>query len=387
MGIPIIDPAAIAQKISSMAVRIAQWTKDIIDKVRQKILYYRMWIQDFIQRNQHHIERMVKFAKFFSIFMKTMAMFFPIIIVFRMIIGFFQKPMEFVMLGVSIIVMSVVFVMYFILTMPPFIYIPFIIWFIVVKFIPFLGYVMIFGVVFVVTTIFCGLMAGINAASGNAIASLILCQNDPDAWFKMPNWHFKNRWERGMFCSRPCLPGFKPSSTGMFCERLPRGTPSHCPQASVMRMYVMNKTDMVDHFKDYPIVGNLKYLSSDPQTRELLLKKHYLRKRDFLSTCKRTMAPYDYMPLNLCSSLDAIEKSGMNGINPATLKRMRVACAQSYCNSSNSYPFCAKMSEPDQNNIADLWKRILKIIILISTTLFVFSFIIETLAKPMDLIK
>lgn len=381
MGLPIVDLPALGQKIGNMAFRIAQWMKDLIDKVKRQILYYRMWIQDFIQRNQHHIATMLRWAKYFGIFMRTVAMFFPVIIVFRMIIGLFQKPMEFAMLGVAIIFLSIVFVLYYIVSLPVFIWIPYIVWFIVAKFIPFLGYLVIFGMIFLITTLFCALMAGINAASGNAIASLILCQNDPDSWFKMPNWHYKNRWDRGFFCSKPCLPGYRPSSTGMFCEKLPRGTPSHCPQASVMRMYVMNKTDMVDHFKDYPIVGNLKYLSSDPDTRENLLKKHYLRKRDFLNNCNRSMKPYNYMPMNICSSLDAIEKDGLNGINPATLKRLKISCAQSYCNASSSYPFCAKLSEPDDNNSVDLWKRILKIIILIATTLFVFRFIIMTLAE------
>jgi len=316
----------------------------------------------------------------FANFMRTLFQFFVIIILARIIVGFFSKPLEFIMLGMACIFLSVIYVIYYIFYIPPFIWIPFLIWFILFDLLPWVVYCVVMIVLFVVITLFILILAFINAVTGGSLKSLVLCQNHVASWYKTPNFHLTNKNERGFMCSRQCFTGYAPDVTGMYCIKIPKGSPSYCPQAEAMRMYTTNRNDKKYYYKDYEIMGNMKYMTSSPQYRETLLKDHYLKKMEFLDKCGKSMSKYN-MPLNICSSLDTIEKNKVNGIDKKTIERLKKVCQQAYCNSKTNYPFCAQLASGDDDEEGLFWKKVCRILISIAVLMFIIIFILNYMSK------
>lgn len=350
---------------SSFAQRAVQFVKTVALKVKDTAIKKFQFVRKFEQA-----------AFMFANFMRMAFQFFSLIIVFRMIIGFFTKPLEFIMLGMSCFVLAITYVIYYILSIPPFIYIPFLIWFIIFDVVPFVVYSIIMGVLFIGISILCLILAGINFITKGSLKSLVLCQNNVAAWFKTPNYHLGNKYERGIMCSKKCYPGYSPDTTGMYCIKIAKDSPSFCPQAEVMRMYTGNRNDMNYYYKDYQTIGNVKYLMKTPEEREILLKNHYLKKRDFHEKCEKSMSQYNSMSLGLCSSLDIYEKNNINGIDKKTLSKMKKVCSQAYCNSKTNYPFCSDLAtvNDENDNVSGFWKKIIKILLLIIVFIFIIMF-------------
>lgn len=353
-------------------VKNVTWIQSKIQKISEFIKKNQQWLIDKMDKYKQFVFKMSRIAWMFAQFMKFLFMLFPVIIVFRMIIGLFTKPMEFIMMGISCLVLAFAYVIYYIFYIPPFSIIPFLLWFIVVKLVPALVYTAVFGSLFLLITAFCLLLTFFNSILGGALSTLVLCQNSPASWYKTPNYHLKNKYERGLLCTRACLPGYYPDPTGMYCLSTPKHTPSYCPQAEAMRLYTVNKNDFMYYYKDYPTIGNIKYLSTSPEERELLLKDYYLKKKDFLGKCEAPMEKYNYMPLNVCSSLDIMKN---NKIDDDTIAKMRKVCSQAYCNSKTNYPFCANMAgKYDDDDNGNFWKNIIKILIMITAFMVIVMF-------------
>lgn len=373
---------AAAEQVAAAELALVQKEKNDELNFGQKILKF---TKDTANRIKDNATKTIKFIKKYSqtafMFVNAMKMafqFFSIIVLVRMIIGFFTKPLEFIMLGMSCLILAVVYVIYFIFSIEPFIYIPFILWFFIADVMPFVIYSIVMGVIFIGISIFCLILAFLNVITGGSLKSLILCQNTVAAWFKTPNYHLTNKNERGLFCSRQCYTGYFPDTSGMYCMKVPKGNPSFCPQAEVMRMYTGNRNDMNYYYKDYQTNGNLKYLMKSPKNRELVLKNHYLKKRDFIEKCEKSMSKYNSMPLSLCSSLDIYEKNNINGIDKKTIEKMKKVCSQAFCNSKTNYPFCSSLGTSlltDTDNIvSEFWKKVIKIFILIIVFMFIIMF-------------
>jgi hypothetical protein len=316
----------------------------------------------------------------FANFMRTVFQFFVVIVLARIIVGFFSKPLEFIMLGIACVFLSVIYVIYYIFYIPPFIWIPFLIWFSLFDLLPWIVYCTVMLVLFVIITFFILILAFINFVTAGSLKSLVLCQNHVAAWYKTPNYQLKNKYERGFLCSRQCLTGYSPDQTSMYCIKIPKETPSYCPEAEIMRMFTTNKNDVNYYYRDYNIVGNMKYMTSSPLQRENLLKAHYLKKMTFLDTCKKSMNKYS-IPLNICSALDAIESNKINSIDKKTIERMKNVCQQAYCNSQSNYPFCSGLAGGNDEDNGLFYKKVCKILISIVIIMFIIVFILNYMAK------
>lgn len=350
--------------------------RDIQKFVREK----QQWMQDYIAARREFIQKWTQRTIMFAKTMKVIAMFFPLIIVARIIIGIFQKPLEFIMMGIACLFLAVAYVLYYIFSIPPFIYIVFFVWYLIFDIIPFVIYAMIMVVIFLFILIFCSILALINAATKGRLSNLVLCQNSVAAWYLTPNYHLSNKFEKGLFCSRQCFPGYYPDESGFACNKIPRGQPSFCPQAEVMRLWSGKTKDLAYYFKDYQIKGNVAYLMRSPEAREAMIKTHLFRKKDFLDKCQVAMKKYDYMPLNLCSSLDVLGST----LNKKTLDKMRTVCSQAYCNSKENYPFCAQMIVKTEDDDGDYWKRVMKILIMICVFVFIIFFTLQYMAGAVE---
>lgn len=362
--------AIAAQTTTETTQQTTQQTQNFVQRIKEFIETKAKWIEKKTQWMRDYAQKAMQFAGW----LRTIALFFPLIIVARMIIGFFQKPLEFIMLGFACIFLAIAYVIYFILSIPPFIIIPFLIWFFIMDILPLLVYSVVMVALFVAITVICIIIAGINAMTGGSLKNLVLCQNPAAAWYKTPNFHLSNKFERGVFCSRQCYPGYYPDTTGMFCVKVPKGQPSYCPQAEIMRLYTGTKNDRNYYFKDFQTKGNLNYMKQSPENREIMIKNHLLKKRDFLEKCNTSMSKYNYMPLSICSSLDVIEKNNINGIDKKTLNKMKKVCSQAFCDSRSNYPFCSQLDGTGEEDDSEFWKKVMKVLILIAVFVFVIMF-------------
>lgn len=259
-------------------------------------------------------------------------------------------------MALSVILITI----YALLSLPPIIYVVAAVVFAVTEVTLFIAYCIMFGALLILITVFCLILTIINVITRGKLAKMLLCENSPGAWYKTPNYHLKNMYERSLLCAKPCPGGYKPSVTGMTCEKLPGGLPSYCPQASIMRIYSGHKrTDRLYAYPDYPMNGNFKYETSLPSTREEMIYEHFKKGRKFSKDCS-PMAHYDNVTKTLCSNIDAIRVNKPFGLTDNDIDRLEKVCSQRYCNSSSgSYGFCTKLNKfQDNEDVSSLVKNI-----------------------------
>lgn len=338
--------ARTAQATAAQAVNIAQ-------KIKEFALSKQQWLTDKLDRARQHLQVYGQRAFQFAQTMKMVSLFFPIVVVFRMVIGFFQKPLEFIMLGVSCLIVSVLYCLHFVFSIPPFDWVPFAAYFGVFELAPLAAYTAVFGGLFLLATVMALVLAAVNYVTGGALKRLVLCQNSPAAWYKTPNHHLQNQYERGLMCSRPCRAGYAPDpDSRSTCKRLPIRQPSFCPQAGVMRAY-MREPSANQKYPDYVDLGGWRNATSSRQDRRDAMKGHYMAKRSFLQTCRVAFSgPYETVPLSVCAATDA---------SAPELDRVSArACAQAFCDGRRAYPFCGRTeaSAPSRPTTEPWWLRL-----------------------------
>jgi hypothetical protein len=349
----------------------------VMNRIWDKLLFNYEVTKDTIDRTWDkikHSQTVLRFLQFMAFLQRML----PILYLVLIILAFFGKPLEYIMLFVAMISVSILYVIYAIITLPPFIFIPMLIWFIIFDIIPLIVYCLVFGGLLVIILLFCLILAIINTITGGALKSLVLCQNSPAAWYKTPNYHFTNKYERGLFCSRPCFPRYQPDTTGMNCTKLPKDYPAYCPQAEIMRLYTGLTKDNVFMYNDYNINGNVRYLTKTPLDREEILKKHYLKKVEFMNICNSKLQDYTPISLAICSAVDIIS---MDKSNPLThsmkkkdINRLINVCKQAFCNSKNNYPFCSQLGATNEDDDSMIVKKVIKLIIMIIIFILILVF-------------
>lgn len=351
-----------------------QWMKDAFQTAK-----------DFTWRNSKWLSNVARGIRWFAVFMKTIFLFFPIIIIFRMLIGFFKKPVEFIMLGLVCLILPFIYVIYSIFSVPPFSIFPLMVWFFIrffiFFFIPWIFYVSKWLIVIVLVYIFSGVLYVINIITGGLLQRAWVCEGSVNAWYKIPSNHVKNNYHRGFMCAKPCMAGYEPDEYGDKCVSIPKISPSFCPKAEVMRLFTVNRYDINYYFRDYPTLGNMKYLLKTPAGREKLLLDHYMKKKTFIDKCTTVdknvskINDYDFISMNICSSTDILEKNTINGLDPFTVNKIRRVCNQAYCNTKTNYPFCSNAGAATiDNNTGDFWKKLIKIFIMIMVLLIIMFF-------------
>lgn len=350
--------SSIMSGLGNMLVAI----KNISDKLFQNATLMQ-GIKDASQRAVEFINSMQQAARFF-----------PIITLVLIVLAFFAAPMKFLLLIFGLIVVTILYVIYAVLNLPPFIYVVAAIWFIIMDIIPLIVYCLIFAGILLLIFIGCLIMAGINLITFNSLKDIVLCDNSPGDWYKTANFHLGNRWERGIFCSRPCFSIYAPDTTGTNCVRIPKGYPPYCPQAEIMRIYSSKKADRKYKFDNYFDTGNIAYMGKKPMEREIMLKNYYLRKRNFMNICNKQMGDYNNIALNICTSVDAIKD-----LQPKDKERLKQVCQQAFCTSDTNYPFCAKISELKEDDQNALIKKIITILVIIIVFCLVILFTLKNL--------
>lgn len=319
------------------------------------------------------------FAQFIATTIRISAIFFVIVVVFRMIIGFFEAPIEFIMLAFSCVYLPILFVIYYIFYIPPFFQLLFLVWFIIMDVIPLLAYTVLYGAIFLIITLIIMLLSIVNFISCGKLNKMTLCQNSPKGWYTTPNYQLMNKYQRGILCSKPCLIGYHPDETTDVCVKSPPGFPSFCPQSQVMRVY-SNESNTMDRkftFQQYETKTSYKYGKSAPENREHLLKDFYLKKYKYLDICRENLQHYEFLPLTICSSLEMLQN---NGLDSKQINKLKLACRQSFCSGNSNYTFCQNLDPTDGDTDKNYWVRIIKIVLM----MIVFVLIVQSLTEGMN---
>lgn len=326
------------------------------------------WRIDLSTKIAHHSQTMARFHLNMVRFMATMARFYPIIKIAVILIMIFSNALHYIIMFFAGLAIALLVVIYKIFSMPGLIYIPICMYWTVMDFCPFLLYTLVFTVLFLVIAAFCLLLAFVNVITSGGMHNFLFCENSPAGWYKMTNYHMKNIYSREFFCSKPCMRGYAPDVTGSFCERQKRTAPNYCPQASVMRIFTGDgRKDRKVGYSAYNTAINVNYRTSMPIEREKMLKEHFISMKKYMEGCNDGLNRYNGVTKTICANIDIIEKYNLYGFKKNDIERMKLACAQSFCNSVNSYPFCAGLSgiskDPDEMLIKLLVKYFISIII------------------------
>jgi hypothetical protein len=362
-GIPVVNPASDPGILGQFANSIISTVTNVSEKIRQTARD----VNAAVQRKVEFIWDKIKFAKE----LLTAAQFFPIVTLVLIVLAFFGKPLEIIMLILGLIIVGFLYVIYSILNLPPFIYIIALSYFMIFEVIPFIVYCIIFTCILALVFIICIIVTGINIMTGGALKNIVLCDNSPGAWYQTPNYHLGNNWKRGMLCSRPCRIGYAPDETGSNCLPTPKGSPPYCPQAEIMRIYATSKADSHYMYRKFSENKNINYLASPPEKREKMLADYYIQKTKFAETCRKQMAEYDPISLNICASANTL------GLPPNELAKLKQVCAQAYCTPSKNYPFCSKISSMNDDDDDAFLKQLMKTLIIILTFIIIIIFVFK----------
>lgn len=370
-------------------------TKDLIfqDKVREAqqkaedAKKEKNWWAKFLDGKGKWIKDVGQKIVQFNKFMLMIARFAPIIKVFLVIIIIFSNLLFYVIMLIAWIGAAILEVIYFIISLAPFIHILWFIFFVVTDGLPFILYTMVFLALLVILTIFCAIVAFLDVIFNGKLKSLILCQNSPASWYKVPSFHMYNKFERGLFCSKPCRKAYYPDETGQSCVKLPKGNPPYCPQAQIMRFYSGDgKKDKKYFYSDMKTKSNLKYLSKSPASREDALLDHYLNRKKFMEDCNNPnnpvgMSKYNHLTMSICANIDAMANSDVGKYKPELIKKLRKICNQSFCDSKSTFPFCTKLSTSSESSCGDILRKvilaIISLIVFAITVIFIFAYLNE----------
>jgi hypothetical protein len=170
------------------------------------------------------------------------------------------------------------------------------------------------------------------------------------------------------------MSGYYPDGlTGEFCNKVPKGQPSFCPQAEVMRLFSKEASPLERHvYEDFNPASHFFFNFMTPEQKEIVYKDYFLNRRAFLDTCTKKLSTYRPLALNICSNLDMIQRLNLNGVSQRDISRMKQVCQQGFCNSRNRHFFCGKFSpiKDEDNKSSALIKNL--VIFLITAIVFMF---------------
>lgn len=365
IGQTVMQLSQFIMNIVKKVMDLAQKMKDFLyakwKTAREYLQRSRQHLQNFIQNYKHHIQTLLEVAKFY-----------PIISLVLLVIAIFTDLFRYVLMVIAYLVLAIVLVAYELLSLPPFIWVLFILFFLIFEVVPLLVFTAVFLTLLVVVTLICLLVAGIDKLLGGRLRFLILCQNSPGAWYLTPSHQYRNKYQRGALCSKPCKTGYYPSAMSGSCVKLPKGAPSYCPQSQVMRVYTgAGKKDIHYDYRDIAAGRNMSYLLKTPKEREAMILKRYIEKLRYMDQCVNPENPasvgkYNHLTMNICSSIASLKANGFQNLSDRDFKKLERVCSQGFCEVGSSYPFCVKMSNVSSTDTSSLIKNIIHGIIAVT---------------------
>ena len=359
----------------------SQWVQKFAFKNREWIMKVQQFAAKMAVRKSQFMQKMAIAAIRFQKFMAMIARFMPIIKVMMIIIIIFTKFLQYVIMLIAALFISLLLVVHKILSVPGIIYIPTAIYWFIIDFIPFLLYFILYMVILLFITVICAILSALSFLP--FVKKMIHCENSPMSWYKTVNWHMGNKFKRGgIFCSRPCRKGYAPDVQGSFCVKNDKLASDHCPHAQVMRIYSgTDRSSKKYAYVDFNDKTNIKYRTKMPNDREGMIKDYFLKRKKFSEKCDDSMNGYNDVTMNICSNLDVIEKYGLYGLKADGIKKLQKVCSNAFCTPRNSYPFCTALANTSKADDEILIKLLAKLGIGIIVFLVVFISLIRIIKE------
>lgn len=322
----------------------------------------------------------------FGKFMITVARFMPIVKLCIAIILIFTNGLFFLTMLFALILAVILEVIYFVLSLEGLIHIIWFFYWLGTVFLPFLVYVGFFLAILLLITVICLVIALINLMGDGFLNSIILCQNSPASWYKVPFFHKSNQYSRGIMCSRPCRERYAPDEMRSKCMKIPKEAPSYCPQAQVMRFYTGDGKDDSNYiYIGLKTKGNMKYLTKLPEDREAMLLESFVKKKSFSDDCnnkENKMEQYNAVTTSICANV--MQKTDIFKMDDATLLKIKSVCNQSFCNSRSTYPFCTGLVSSQGFSGEDLIRSIIIAAMGVMTFIIAVTFVFTVLNMRKD---
>lgn len=267
------------------------------------------------------------------------------------------RPLDMLMyifkMVIGLVVGLVLIVLYTLLTLPPFIYIIYGLYFFVVNIVVnavfsafWIGLFAVFAlqsvVIWAIDLMFSA-MTGFKSHS--FLVWFVRCENLPNIWHTRANFVEGNKFTRSFSCQRPCASRFTPNQ--FTCSRIYEQQPSFCPQAQVARIYQGIPTKAgpyhMENFKP-----SIYYHSKTKEEKQDEVRRFYEKRQDFLEKCGKMNEPYvDYVK-NICANYDTI-KLPDESLRP----QLEIVCKQVFCDGNKKQDFCHKFKSPvESKNIS-----------------------------------
>lgn len=333
------------------------------------------YIRDILEKLMDRLQRIFKHVK--NVFDRLRAFLFalrwvPVIGLVVSAIVIMNKPLEFIMMLIGALAISLIWVAYKISALPVIIWLPFIVWWLALKFIPLVIYTIVIIAIVLLICIILLIITLINVLTGGRLNNIVLCQNSPQNWFLVPGFQYGNKFERSLFCKSPCMGGYKPDELGEFCEKLPRGQPSFCAQSEIMRLFTKKNGTFERHvYEDFNPAKFFMFNLSTPEQKANMYKDYYLRRDRYFKTCNATLGGFDELAKTMCSNIDVLAK---NGYSKSQIRKLKEVCAQGYCDSKSRFMFCNEFG--GSKDATDNDSVLIKTSVMLVTVVILFVFLL-----------
>jgi hypothetical protein len=310
------------------------------------------------------ISGILMIGKFFSVIME----------VANALVKLVTDPLGAVLFIVKLVVGTmiglVLMILYVMMSIPPFIYGIYAMYFFVFNIVLFaivsfwyVNLFLLFGLIGVVLWVLDLMLSAFNGFTApSVIAQLGRCENLPDVWYTRGSFIDDNNYNRAFLCQTPCVSRFKPN--GVFCSKIPAEQPSFCPHAQVYRIYKGLKTTptpfMMGEFR-----ADAKFKMLSQEARKAYIAKYFKNRQRFLTRCSSMNEPYDSLTKNICANCDTVKIP-----NEKDRDDLKSACKQIYCDGQPGEDFCYKFAHTKQKmeystalSTDDVLKRIAKLFV------------------------
>ncbi len=230
---------------------------------------------------------------------------------------------------------------------------------------------------------FYAVLSVIDMPLGGFIMRSLRCENLPDAWSRVANWHNSNMYQRSLFCSYQCRRGFYPGDFLGWCTKQAPDEPTMAPQQIIYNsfknaQYILSLTKPL-----YSHNADVEYyrLSMRPDKQKEIWKRVYDARKDYIQVCKTgsgsntAYSEYDGLIKQMCGYLVT---------DPGTDPKVVGLCHTLYCGDDDApnNPMCMTTVSQDalissEAETKDLVRIILMTVITIIVVFLALYFVLK----------
>lgn len=266
-----------------------------------------------------------------------------------------SKPMDMLFMIFKMVIGLVVglflMIVFALLSLPPFIYIVYGLYFfvvhIVVNAVFSAFWILLFASFAVISAVIWAIDLMLSAITGfkshSFLVWLVRCENLPDIWYTRANHVDGNIFQRSFACQRPCASRFVPD--GMTCKRVYEQQPSYCPQAQVYRIYKgldVGTSGGPYHMGEFK--PSLAFYAKSKEEKEAEVRKYFEKRQQFYEKCHVATNPYQDITKAVCANYDTIKLK-----DEKMRPYLKTVCRQAFCDKNTKEEFCYKFADATQD--------------------------------------